>query len=228
MSTIEAALWPLVLPRTVSRDDRLLLNRSEHERAARYRFEADRTAFITGRAALRRVLGNQLNTQPWRIEFSRSPCPACASVEHGPPNITSPDTRLSFSFSRSGDRALVAVNQRGPIGVDLEIDRTNDVDAMARQCLSLKERAYLDRLPPNHRQEAFRRAWVRKGAVTKASGIGGSVDLTRVHVIPQEPGRVTVRYRLGRRPGTWEVSDVDAGPGVTAALALPNFSIVRF
>ncbi|MFE9867982.1 4'-phosphopantetheinyl transferase family protein [Streptomyces sp. NPDC005506] len=228
MSTLETVLRPLVLPTTETKDDRLLLSPAEHDRAARYRRAADRTAFIAGRAALRRILADQLCTQPWRIEFGRYPCPACASVEHGPPSIASPDTSLAFSFSRSGHRALVAVSQSGPVGVDLEIVRTVDVNAIARQCLSPREHTYMTRLPPEQRQEAFRRAWVRKEAVTKACGVGVAADLTRVHVNPQELGPVTVRYRLGRGPGTWEVTDIDAGPGATAALALPNFSKARF
>ncbi|MBY8864508.1 4'-phosphopantetheinyl transferase family protein [Streptomyces sennicomposti] len=228
MSTIEAVVRPLLLPSTATHEDRLLLSAAEHNRAARYRRAADRTAFIAGRAALRRVLAHQLDTQPWRIKFGRDPCPACGSPEHGPPSIVSPHTRLAFSFSRSGNRVLVAVSQTGPVGVDVEIVRPVDVDAMARQRLSPKERTYMARLPPERRQEALWRIWVRKEAVTKASGIGAFVDLTRVHVDPQAFGRVTVSHRWGRRPGMWEVRDVDVGPGVTAALALPDFSRARF
>ncbi|MET9117578.1 4'-phosphopantetheinyl transferase superfamily protein [Streptomyces longwoodensis] len=228
MSTIEAVVRQLLLPSTATPEDRLLLNAAEHDRAARYRRAADRTAFIAGRAALRRVLADQLNTQPWRIKFDRDPCPACGSLEHGPPSIVSPDTRLAFSFSRSANRVLVAMTQTGPVGVDVEIVRPLDVDAMARQRLNTKERTYIARLPPGRRQEALWRIWVRKEAVTKASGIGALVDLTRVHVDPQTFGQVTVSHRWGRKPGTWQVRDVDAGPGVTAALALPDYSRARF
>ncbi|MFJ6749516.1 4'-phosphopantetheinyl transferase family protein [Streptomyces sp. NPDC091266] len=222
MTAIDTVVRQLRLPAVESESDLALLDAAERDRADRYRRTEDRVSFVEGRAALRRVLADRLGFAADRIVFGHSACPGCGSADHGPPRISSPATPVTFSFSRAKRHALVAVAPSGPVGADIEVLRPIDIREMAGQCLSPTEAAYILRLPPEEGLRAFYRAWVRKEAVTKAVGVGIVLDLRTVEVRPERPGAVTVTCGAGAGPGSWTVTDMDGGPRVAAALALPD------
>ncbi|GAA0477197.1 hypothetical protein GCM10010361_47090 [Streptomyces olivaceiscleroticus] len=222
MTAMDAFVWSVPLPAVASERDLALLDTAESRRADRYRRTEDRASFVTGRAALRRVLAEHLKTEADRIVFGRHSCPGCGSDDHGPPRVVFPLTQLSFSFSRSEQQALVAVVPAGAVGADIEVLRPLDVQETAAQCLSPAETAYVRGLSPGEQLQAFYRAWVRKEAVTKAVGVGITMDLRTVDVSPDRKGPVTVRCGTGKGPRLWTVTDLEAQPGTMAALALPS------
>ncbi|MFF0445668.1 4'-phosphopantetheinyl transferase family protein [Streptomyces sp. NPDC004609] len=171
-------------------------------------------------AALRRILARYLGTPPRDIAFGRRRCPRCADPRHGRPSVGSPATGLDFNLSRSGPHWMVAVTAGRPVGVDLEAARTLDFDGSAALVMSPPERARLrSRTTGSDRIDTFFRAWTRKEAVVKASGVGVVADLRTVDVRPDLAGPVSVRHQEPGGTGRWLVQDLPAGPGLYAALA---------
>jgi 4'-phosphopantetheinyl transferase len=85
-------------------------------------------------------------------------CRACGSDQHGKPQVVVPRGRPAahLSLSRSGGRAVVALTDIGPIGVDLE-----RVGAQRRSDLV---------------------AWVRAESLVKATGHGLTIDPATIDV----------------------------------------------
>lgn len=79
----------------------------------------------------------------------------------------------AFNISHSRGYSLLAFSRAGEIGCDIEDRFANeDVMGLCRSVLHASEMEAMERLSPNHRQEAFSRYWVRKEAVLKAAGSG--------------------------------------------------------
>ncbi|MET0908565.1 MAG: hypothetical protein ABWZ99_03775 [Ilumatobacteraceae bacterium] len=78
-------------------------------------------------------------------------CRSCGSDRHGKPQIVMPAgaAPLHLSLSRSGDLAVVAVTDAGPVGIDLEAIRPDTEDLTA---------------------------WVRTESLVKATGHGLTID----------------------------------------------------
>ncbi|MDQ1701145.1 MAG: 4-phosphopantetheinyl transferase, partial [Frankiaceae bacterium] len=89
----------VALSRTPGSRDLELLTEAERARAARFRFARDSGRYISGRAALRRVLGERLGTAPGAVEISYG--------EYGKPYV--PGVSTQFNVSHSDDVALIAV-----------------------------------------------------------------------------------------------------------------------
>ena len=147
--------------------DAAVLDEIERMRAMRFRFDRDRIGFMTGRAMLRRILGVYLDLPPVEIPLRTG--------EHGKPELGPLPDRdaLHFNVSHSGDLALYAVTQEGPVGIDVEQMRpVSDLDGVADVVMSPRERAAFAALDESDRPDFFHSTWVRKEAYLKASGDG--------------------------------------------------------
>ncbi len=156
------------------------------------------------RAPLRAVLSVYLGEEP---VFERGP--------HGKPGVRG--HALEFSFSRSGEVALVAVAQDHPVGVDVERIRVGrPVERIARRMFAEDEIAALESLSPPARAAAFHRCWTGKEAYVKALGTGLGHGL----------GRFSLAGLLAGRPRAaveaWQVAQLPAPAGHAAALAAPG------
>lgn len=197
---------------SASSEDRALLAEAERARADRFRFVRDRDRFISGRAAMRGALGRYLDVEPASLAF----------VEGEPgakPALAGAD-RVVFSFSRSGDRALLAVAAAGQLGADLEMLEERDIDGVAREQFSSREQAELDALPQPLRLEAFYRGWTAKEALVKATG-EGLTDALREITVRLDP-RLAARLEAGPAPylpGDWRIESAKIGFGALHAVA---------
>jgi 4'-phosphopantetheinyl transferase len=162
-------LWLVSLAVDAPLEGEALLDDQERERAARFAFERDRHRYVRAHVALRHVLGLRTGRPPGSLRFEAG--------AFGKPRLRDAP-RCAFSLSHSGDQALVALAAGGEIGVDLEAQSRSlrDVDALARQCLSERERFHFDATPEAERELAFLRAWTRKEACLKALGTGLQVE----------------------------------------------------
>lgn len=105
-----------------------------------------------------------------------------AQGEHGKPWLPSAPG-LHFNLAHSGELALVALSQRGPIGVDVErIEARASLLELAERFFSARESAALRALPEQERTVAFFRCWTRKEAFVKAVGAGLSMGLASFDV----------------------------------------------
>ncbi len=175
-----------------------LLDPGERDRAARFRFETDRDAFIASHGWLRMLLGRYLRLDPRSIRFTfgqhKKP------FVHGQP--------LQFNFSHAGAMAACALTREREVGIDIErIRPVRELEAIACRFFHPEVCRNLFALDEEERTSAFFRAWARHEAHIKALGVstGG------------QPAS-----------GEWSAFDLDTGPNYAGAVAIPgaNWTIV--
>ena len=130
----------------------LTLGDAECAQARRFRFEADRHAFVVARALLRALAADPCGMTPQELDLRHD--------AKGRPYIAQAP-RLHVSLSRSRDAVAAAVTSAAPVGVDIECMAQDRVDA------SMLEAFVVPREPVTQRQllsqwtalEAFWKAW---------------------------------------------------------------------
>lgn len=131
--------------------------------------------------------------------------------------------RLEFSLSHTDSTLAIAVAHETPVGVDIEaLDPNVEVEAVANRFFPPAEAHRLCALDSEEQREAFFRAWVRKEAVAKATGLGldsalGGVDLTDLAESDQDR-----RIELADRH--FLVTDLPPFAGVVGAVAVETVS----
>ena len=193
-----------------------MLSSDELGRAARFRFEDDRRRYIAVRASLRHLLGRYLSMPPGRVPFRYG--------RHGKPELVawSPEDRLRFNVSHSGNLALCAITRRRAVGVDLErIRRLRGLEAIAERYFTGQEAATLREMPPHRQLEAFFEGWTRKEALVKATGYGlfQALDSFEVSLVAGEQV-IDVQAGPGQpRCALWKIVTLSPGHGYAGALA---------
>ncbi len=183
---------------------RTLLDASELARAAAYHQPLDVARFITGRAALRRLVGHALGMPPEMLQWDQG--------AHGKLGLHAQHAAgLEFNLSHSGNWVLVALSSLGAVGVDVErIEDHRDLSALAARVFSPREREILNARSGRQLVEFFYRTWTCKEAWIKALGAGLSYPLeqldlheaaqaspgTRTSVMDPEGGRSWQCWRL--------------------------------
>ena len=142
-------------------DGEIILSPDEEFRAARFRFEADRTRWTRARSALRAILADRTGAPAVEIRFDLGP--------HGKPALVG-GAGIEFSLSHAGSWAMIAVTQGVPVGVDIE---------RIREKLNIA--ALLERLGETDARGSpadLFGVWTRREAKTKALG-GALMDAPR-------------------------------------------------
>ncbi|CAO3410709.1 4'-phosphopantetheinyl transferase family protein [Azospirillum largimobile] len=194
---------------------RPLLSADELERADRFLMERLTDRFVLRRGLLRLLLGRFTGRDPAALVFDYG--------THGKPALPGGP---SFNLSDSEDSLAIAVAAEGRIGVDIERLRPiESADGIADRFFHTAERAALQALPPDRRDEGFLLAWTRKEAFIKAAGVGLSMPLDQfaVEVTPGAPPALLeigegLRGDVGR-PADWSLFDRRVLPGTVAAIA---------
>lgn len=214
----EVHVWRSSIPAAPGATDELerLLDADERARAARFRFDQDRSAFVFRWGALRTLLARYLDTDASRLRFNRTRGgkPFLAGA------LNSSDVR--FSLARSGSAAVFAIARARNVGVDVERVKGNiDVVPIAREVFSEPDLARLMALPRARRTETFYAGWSRREAVVKADGTGVSGSLTRIDVWPPAgPGPTEAGIcEIRTDTGLWSLLDLELGPHYRGALA---------
>lgn len=209
---------PLDLPDDAVHALAAILAPDERARAAKQRRPRDGARWIVARAALRRVLASYIGGAAADVEF--------VVDDLGKPRIAPSTSRsaadgaadLAFNLSHSDGIALIAVTRGGRIGVDLEATgRRTDFAAIAERYFSPSERAYLARLTPDARAEAFFVLWTAKEAYTKALGAGLSAGFPRFAIVVAADGGLAVDTADGN---AWSLCRLAPGRGYHGALAI--------
>lgn len=178
-----------------------MLCAQEQARAARFKVEHARRAFVVCRVALRALLAERVGAAPHEVMLVRTP--------HGKPQLTGGG--VSFNVSHSGDVGLIAVAEgEHRLGVDVECVRPRDeIAGLAERFLHPAEAASVGGCT-----EGFFRWWTRKEAVVKAIGDGLSYPLDDFAIDVDAPGPAPVGGVEGLT-----VVPLDVGWGYEAALA---------
>jgi 4'-phosphopantetheinyl transferase len=190
-----------------------VLSPEELDRAARISGEHIRRRYVLGRAALRRLLGERLGVPPAALRFDYG--------ERGKPHLQGAE--VNFNLSHSGNLALIAISDRGPVGVDLEqLQRRRRLDLLSQRVLTEHERELLDRArAEGNGVQWFFRCWTAKEAVAKAFGLGLTLAPSRIGVIPDGANRALVEVAPatgGPLPGGAEPLEVCWLPGLDHAV----------
>jgi 4'-phosphopantetheinyl transferase len=166
----EVHLWPVrVIARPNWHD---LLSPAEREQTARFAVEHARLTFVTSRGAQQHVLGHYLQSPPGSVRVDRG-CAHCGHASHGRPTLTGPAGTLDFSVSHTARWVLIAVASEGITGVDIESGGSaRDFGGLARQILTPAELAQYSTTDSAQKVAWLIRAWARKEAAMKVSGLG--------------------------------------------------------
>jgi 4'-phosphopantetheinyl transferase len=163
------------------------------------------------RRLIARVFGRTFATLPF------------AAGPHGKPYLPGlpGDFNLSHTVTEdAGAFALVGVGHAAAIGVDLEPRRAVRIDARRRaSIIEAGIRAAGGADLPAHDHERILQAWVRLEAWGKANGRGIGRTLTHFGVWGRASGAPDAP---DARSDALMVFDVDAGPGLRGAIALPQ------
>ena len=191
-----------------------ILSPEEQDRAARFRFDADRAAFVAAHALKRRMLSERAPLPPgaWRFVAGPAGKPALD------PAHDLPWLRFNLSHARSLVACAVAVGE--DIGVDVEsLDRRPPAAGLAARWFSPEENAFLAPLPEPARTEAFLRLWTLKEAFVKATGDGIALGIERV-VFALDPPRLLRAPPETGPAAAWRFLQVEPAPRQVLALAL--------
>lgn len=140
-----------------------LLSSDEVARADRFHFDRDRMRYSRARGQLRRVLGNATKQDPAALVFDYG--------AQGKPHLLGDGPE--FNLSHSGDLAVIAVSQDGPVGVDVEhIDRKVNFSGLAESCMTEAEQHALAAADDRDRAQRFFAFWTAKEARMKLTGAG--------------------------------------------------------
>jgi 4'-phosphopantetheinyl transferase len=184
--------------------EEMLLSPGERARADRFATATLRRRYVAAHAFLRRALARHTGAGAAGLRFGAG--------EFGKPLLVD-FPRVHFNLSHSGDWAVCAVAEDGPIGVDIEEMRPlPDYDELAARVFSAEEMRRMAAASDSLR--TFYDIWTKKEAVIKADGRGLAMPLPSFHV-PEDASGVS------RPDGRWAVRALDAPAGYAAATAFP-------
>jgi 4'-phosphopantetheinyl transferase len=224
----QVAVWVLSpsTDRLAAPDVSSVLSAEERAQAERLRRDRDRAVYVRTRVFLRQLLAGYLHVGVADVVLG-------AGAE-GKPEVIGASCRgwPYFNVSHSGSVSLIAVSERGEVGVDVELVRDDGtLRDVALAFFSATEVAAISRLPRHERRDAFFDCWVRKEAYLKGLGTGLRRATTDFDV-PLGPAGGIVRdhARAAGARSTWHVYPLDVGRGYAAALAVegePRVTIHR-
>ncbi|MBM1106812.1 4'-phosphopantetheinyl transferase superfamily protein [Aurantibacter crassamenti] len=146
-----------------------ILSKDELLKASKFRFNKDRSVYITARFLLRKLIGSYLGIAPKEIVFEYS--------EFGKPSYLK-NVDLDFNVSHSGNRIIIGFSKEYNLGVDIErIKKDFDPLELAENVFSDDEIRALSATNDSEKFQAFYRGWTRKESFIKAVGEGLSYPL---------------------------------------------------
>jgi phosphopantetheinyl transferase len=93
------------------------------------------------------------------------------------------ESETDFSISHSGQWMLAAIVERGHVGVDIEIHRSQfDHPGLTRRMCTAAEHEMIRELEPERRRAWLARLWTAKEAVSKLDGSGLRKDFRQMHL----------------------------------------------
>jgi 4'-phosphopantetheinyl transferase len=169
-------LWAADMSEFVEQVSKLsgLLSSAEHERAEKFKFEADSNRYVIRRGLQRLILGRYLEQAPSMIEFQHG--------AYGKPEVRTEraGSPLFFNASHSAGIAVWAITSACRVGVDVEkVREIPEMEEIARRFFVPAETRTLMALHADSRVQAFYSCWTRKEAYLKAlrrlqeHGLGG-------------------------------------------------------
>lgn len=140
-----------------------LLSKDEQQRAERFKYAKHKNRFIVSRGILREILADFLNENPEKIQFYTG--------KRGKPYLK--NTTLEFNLSHSAERAVYAIRDAVPIGIDIEYTQKNiEMLKLAKRFFAEVEYNNLLTLESREQRNLFFNYWTAKEAYIKTVGGG--------------------------------------------------------
>jgi 4'-phosphopantetheinyl transferase len=159
-----------------------LLSSDEIAKANRFKQDADKRRFITGRYFIRHIISKKFHQVPADIVLKYT--------EFNKPFL--PD--IEFNIAHSGNYLLVAISNNA-IGIDIElINDAFDYKAMLYDIFNANEIACIN--TSEDKTLSFYTFWTRKEALLKATGEGLIDDLTIINTFDNTIKRGKTNYTL--------------------------------
>ncbi len=156
------------------------LSAAEAARQARLRTSALRQTYSRAHGFLRAVLS----------QYTRQPASTLAIYPDALGKPILPGAGLHFNLSYRPGRALLAVSDAYPVGVDVEpLAPLADAAALIRELYAPAEQAALRAAAPADYWHLFYTIWTRKEAYAKALGRGVGMPFSTFSVVEFEPGQ---------------------------------------
>jgi 4'-phosphopantetheinyl transferase len=180
-----------------------LLSPDERRRCGWLSRERDRRDYVAAHALLRAALSVHTRITPDRLSFDTD---AAGRPSLGCRDGTGAETSFSLSHTAGLVACVIASHREAP-GIDVEaVNRSLDVETVARHVCSTRERLGLRDCSAATRHTRFFELWTLKEAVLKAQGIGlsGVSTLPSFHVdgdnvrtaVPPGAGHTFWSFRL--------------------------------
>jgi 4'-phosphopantetheinyl transferase len=186
-----------------------LLDAVERERAARFRFDHDRSAYLLAHAMWRVALGVCLQREAAAVPLLSSPS--------GQPRL--PGTSLATSLSHSGSWVAIAIGGSATLGVDIERSPARfALDDLLTMICTPPEAIEVRKLSAPAREQALLKLWTRKEALLKAFGTGLSEQAPAM--LSARPGESVMPPPATGFPPC-DVRDFCLPEGLVGALAMP-------
>ena len=194
-----------------------MLDAEERARAARFRMDADRRAYVAAHALTRLMLSATAPVAPadWRVIRGHAGKPEIDPA-HGLP-------WLRFNLSHTRGLVACAVARDADVGLDVEdLGRREASPGLAERNFAPAEAAMIAALPPEARHEAFLKTWTLKEAFVKATGDGIGLGLDRFAFTLDPP---VLRFAPGGAgdPGAWRFLQWRPTPRHILAVALRRY-----
>ncbi len=190
-----------------------LLDAAERDRLERLSVDEARNVFANSRGAQRVIGSRYLGVPPEDVVINRD-CEHCEG-NHGRPRFA--HAPIDYSVSHTGCWVLTAVVGTGRVGVDIEsFDSCPEPEQVAPVVLTGSEQDHFAALRPDEREAWFFKAWTRKEAAMKLTGLGLTAAPNQLDVL----GPVLVVADVERWPAApVHLHSIKAPSGYAAALA---------
>lgn len=153
-----------------------VLDAEEFVRWSRFRLANDRASFAAAHTLKRLAIASLLQIPPASL---------CFDIDHfGKPRLLDGES-WRFNLSHTSGAVALAVAPGTELGVDIEqVDRAVPDEELAAEVCTQPELVALHAMSGASRLEAFIALWTAKEAVVKAEGLGLSLPLMRVRLMP--------------------------------------------
>ena len=181
------------------------LDGDERRRAGRFQHLGARRRYVLCRASLRSLLCGALDCRSQQLAFGAS--------EHGKPFAAVDGLRapIAFNVSHSGRHGLIALAPRGRVGVDVE-ERApqRNLDVLVDAVLGPRERAEVMAASGRQKHDLFLDLWTLKEALSKAHGLGLSLDVSSFEIPPgiRDGARSGVLRLPGMPDVAWRLTNI--------------------
>jgi len=186
-----------------------LLDDTEKDKARAFSQETLQKKYINMRGILRKILASYINVEPQNLVIK--------IAEYGKPFVEKDS--IFFNLSHKDNQFVLAVNNAGEIGIDLEQSKKRkSISGLVEKCFSETESLYWNALPEELKTKSFYHFWVRKEAFVKAVGRGIVLGLNQCVVNPEDQsGFLSIPEAYGLA-SNWTIIDVALDEGICAVV----------